>query len=180
MHIQIIVGSIRRGRNALAIAEWAQAVAAEHQEITTEIVDLREWKLPMYDLPKPPIIGDYEDPLQRRWADQIARGDGFVFVSPEYNHGYTAVLKNALDYLYAEWVDKPAGFIAYGVNGGERAIEQLRLVLLELRMSPLRDAVHIPDLFDLLEDGRFKGAEHHTRQMHRVFDGLVKWGVRRP
>jgi NAD(P)H-dependent FMN reductase len=143
MHIQIIVGSVREGRRAKPVADWAYQHAATRTDCSVELVDLKDWKLPLFSIGKPPILGEYEDALQQRWAQKVAQADGYLFVSPEYNHGYTPALKNALDYLYAEWVRKPASFVTYGGVSGARGVEQLRLVLVELQMAPLRDALHI-------------------------------------
>jgi NAD(P)H-dependent FMN reductase len=157
------------------VSDWAYQVAAARNDLSVELVDLKDWNLPMFDLSKPPILGDYEDALQRRWAAKIAEGDGYVFVSPEYNHGYTSALKNALDYLYGEWVRKPAGFIGYGGALGARGIEQLRLVLIELRMAPLRDALYISNIMQKLKDGRFEGDERDAKQLNQVIDEIVWW-----
>src|SRR2546430_10705695 len=102
MHIQIITGSVREGRKAKPVADWVYRQTAARKDCTVELVDLKEWNLPMFHFAKPPILGAYEDAVQRRWAEKIAQADGFLFVSPEYNHGYSSALKNALDYLYAE------------------------------------------------------------------------------
>jgi NAD(P)H-dependent FMN reductase len=144
--------------------------------VSVELVDLKDWNLPLFDFAKPSIMGDYENPLQQRWADKIAQGDGYLFISPEYNHGYTPVLKNALDYLYAEWAHKPASFITYGEVNGARGIEQVRLVLIELRMAPLRNAVHLSNLRDKFKDGRFVGDNADGEQLMRVLNDLVWWG----
>jgi NAD(P)H-dependent FMN reductase len=176
MHIQIIIGSIRQGRRAKPVGDWAYQMAVLRQDLSVELVDLKDWDLPMFDLPKPPILGGYEDPLQKRWADKIAEGDGYLFVSPEYNHGYTSVLKNALDYIFGEWGRKPASFISYGGALGARAIEQLRLVLIELRMAPLADALHISDIRSKFKDERFEGDARDAKQLTKVLDELVWWG----
>src|SRR2546430_3288789 len=175
MHIQIIVGSVREGRRAKPVADWVYAQAASRQDCSVELVDLKDWNLPLMSLAKPPILGDYEDPLQQRWAQTVARGDGYLFVAPEYNHGYSAVLKNALDYLYAEWVRKPASFVTYGGVAGARGVEQLRLVLIELRMAPLRDALHITGIGGKLNDGVFDGDEKDVSQLDAVLDELLSW-----
>jgi NAD(P)H-dependent FMN reductase len=175
MHIQVIVGSVREGRRAKPIADWVCRQAATRQDCSVELVDLKDWNLPLMSLPKSPIRGDYEDPLQQRWAEKVAQADGYLFVSPEYNHGYTAVLKNALDYLYAEWERKPASFVTYGGVGGARGIEQLRLVLIELRMAPLRDAVHIVNILGKLNDGVFVADAKDVSQLNAALDDLLWW-----
>jgi NAD(P)H-dependent FMN reductase len=130
--------------------------------------------------------GQYANPDVQRWADRISDGDAFIMVSPEYNHGYPAVLKNAIDHLYPEWVNKPVGFVGYGNAGGARSIEQLRQVVVELSMTPIRSAIHIPvaiylavmneplppkpELFLPLKEGRIN-------QVARFFDELL-WSAR--
>jgi NAD(P)H-dependent FMN reductase len=175
MHLQIIVGSIREGRVALPVATWVEQVAAAHGPWTTELVDLKTWALPMFDLANPPAMGAYQDELQLRWAKTIARGDAYIFVTPEYNHGYSAVLKNALDYLYAEWHRKPATLVSYGNVEGARGIEQLRLVLVELQMVPLASALHLRDTHAKLKQGKFKGGEEDERRFTRGLDDLRWW-----
>ena len=124
MHLQVILGSIREGRRSGPVAQWAygqaQAQIAKHSDLTVELIDLKAWKLPLFDLEQFPSEGNDQNPLQQRWAATIARADGYLFVSPEYNHGYTAALKNALDSLYAEWNRKPASFVAFGNAEGAR------------------------------------------------------------
>jgi NAD(P)H-dependent FMN reductase len=176
MHIQIIVGSIRLGRRARPIGDWAYQLAAQREDLSVELIDLKDWNLPMFDFPNPPILGDYENPLQQRWAEKIAQGDGYVFICPEYNHGYTPVLKNALDYLYGEWGCKPASFISYGGVDGARGVEQLRLVLIELQMAPLRDALYISDAGRKFEGEVFVGGSNDVQQLNKALDELLWWG----
>jgi len=114
--------------------------------ITPELVDLRDYPLPFFEETVAPMKsnGQYKSTVAGRWSGTISRADAFIIISPEYNHGYTGVLKNALDYLYREWNNKPVGFVSYGSTGGARVIEQLRLVAIELQMLPIRNALHIP------------------------------------
>ncbi|WP_031525258.1 NADPH-dependent FMN reductase [Streptomyces sp. NRRL F-5123] len=140
--IGIIVGTTRPGRRGHAVAEWVAAAAARrHPGVDFEIVDLAGFGLPLLDEELPAMAGRYAHPHTRRWAEAIARLDGFVFVTPEYNHSVSGALKNALDFLYAEWNDKAAGVVSYGVQGGTRAAEHLRLVLAELRVATVRSQV---------------------------------------
>jgi len=153
-HLQVILGSTRTGRFGDRVADWFMQHATDRDDLTAELVDLRDWPLPFYDQQRPPMMGGYTDDLQQRWADKVAAADGYVFVTPEYNHGYPAVLKNALDHLYAEWNDKPAGFVGYGgPSGGIRAVEQLRQVVVELKMVPTRSQVALPAVYRLFQDG---------------------------
>ena len=153
-HLQVILGSTRTGRFGDRVADWFMQRTAGRDDLTAELVDLRDWPLPFYDQQRPPMMGGYTDDLQQRWADKVAAADGYVFVTPEYNHGYPAVLKNALDHLYAEWNDKPAAFVGYGgPSGGIRAVEQLRQVVVELKMVPMRNQVALPAVYRLFGDG---------------------------
>ena len=175
MHLQIILGSVRESRRSAAIAQWAFDQASKRDGLTVELVDLKTWALPMFALAKFPSEGDYDDPLQRRWAETVARADGYVFVSPEYNHGYTSALKNALDYLYAEWNRKPASFVSFGNAEGARGVEQLRLVCVELEMAPLPTAVHLRDAEARVKDGVFAADPRENRRFGVMLDEWAWW-----
>jgi NAD(P)H-dependent FMN reductase len=147
LKILVIVGSTREGRFAEKPARWIAEILNQDPRIDAELVDLRDWPLPFFDQPKSPLRvsdGDYGNALANEWGKKIASADGFVMTAAEYNHGYTAVLKNAIDWLGVEWRRKPVTFIGYGNAGGARAIEQLRQVAVEMQMVPLKYAVHIP------------------------------------
>lgn len=176
MHIQIINGSVREGRVAKPVADWAFGVASDRQDFSVEMIDLKEQDLPMFDLPKSPIMGNYESPIQQKWADKIAQGDAYIFISPEYNHGYSPALKNALDYLYAEWNRKPASVVTYGGVQGARSLEQLRQVMIELQIVPLRDATHILNVWNKVKEDRFTPEEIDTKQLNKMLDELTWWG----
>jgi NAD(P)H-dependent FMN reductase len=174
LKIQVIVGSVREGCASAPVARWVQAGASG--QIDAELVDLADWPLPMFALATPPAMGDYKDPLQKRWAAKIGEADGYVLVSPEYNHGTSAVLKNALDYLYAEWNRKPVAFVSFGNTGGARAVEHLRGIAVELRMAPLGEAVHLFGLRDKLRDNRFEADAKDKKQLVKMFESLAWWG----
>lgn len=145
--VLIILASTREGRAGEAVAKWIQSVAAERTDAKFVPVDLKDFPLPFYAHAKSPkqIETQYPDPTERQWVETVNRADGFLIVTPEYNHGYPAALKNALDYVYAGWNNKPIGFVSYGgIAAGARSVEQLRLVAVELQMVPIREAVHIP------------------------------------
>jgi NAD(P)H-dependent FMN reductase len=118
LKVAIVVGSIRPGRKADAVAKWVREIALKRGDAEYEVVDIRDFNLPLLDEPIPPIMGRYRQPHTMAWAAKIAPFDAFVFVTPEYNHGISGALKNALDFLYAEWNDKAAGFVGYGGAGG--------------------------------------------------------------
>jgi NAD(P)H-dependent FMN reductase len=144
--IAVVVGSTRPGRKARTVADWVLQVGRRHPAIAAgeaflEVVDLADVALPLLDEPVPAAFGSYQQPHTQRWAATIASFDGFIFVTPEYNHSYPAALKNAIDFLFAEWADKPAGFVSYGLAGGVRAVEHLKSVLSEVKAVPISSQV---------------------------------------
>ena len=139
--IGIILGSTRPNRNGEQVARWVYDIAQPRTDAQFELVDLRDYPLPHLDEALPPSLGQYQNEHTKQWAAKIASFDGFVFVTPEYNHGTSGVLKNAIDYLYAEWNNKAVGFVSYGAVGGARAAEHLRLVVGELQMADVRQQV---------------------------------------
>lgn len=152
IRLGLVVGSTRPGRKARAVADWAWEVAGRHPsfaagEAVLEMVDLAEVGLPLLDEPVPAVFGIYEKEYTRQWAATVGGFDAFVFVVPEYNHSMPAVVKNAIDFLFAEWSHKPVGFVGYGLAGGVRAIEHLRLVLLEVKALPTGSQVAL-SVFD--------------------------------
>jgi len=181
IRIAIVVGSTRPGRRADQVARWVrEAGAARGPEVEYALVDLAEVGLPLLDEPVPAAIGDYRNPHTRRWAEIVASFDGFVFVTPEYNHAMPAALKNAIDYLFAEWNDKAAGFVSYGLAGGVRAVEQLRLTLAEVKVACVRSQVAL-SLFtdfaipDMSVPGTFTPAPHHGPILDRLLDEVTAW-----
>ncbi len=143
LRIGVILGSTRPGRFADRPAEWVMGLAQKREGATFELLDLRDYPMPFFDQPKSPFREPSKNEAAQRWAKKLGELDGFIFVTGEYNHSVPAVLKNALDHVYAEFNRKPATFVGYGNAGGARAIEQLRLMLVELQVAPLRSAVHL-------------------------------------
>ncbi|MCR6671939.1 NADPH-dependent FMN reductase [Devosia ginsengisoli] len=141
--IGIIISTTREGRFGERAARWVAELAASRNDIETEIVDLRDYPLPFFDSVSSPRFAPIDTPEARKWAGKLAELDGYVFVTAEYNHSVSGVLKNALDFVFAEPARKPAAFVGYGAVGGARAVEQLRLIAVELSMAPLNRAVHI-------------------------------------
>lgn len=172
----ILLGSVREGRMAEPVGRWVMEQAASRPELACEIVDLKDWPLPFYPFAKAPAAGGYTDPLQIRWAEKIASADGFILIAPEYNHGPPAVLKNALDFVYAEWNRKPMTFVGYGGNGGARSTEQLRLIACELQTAPLEASVHIMNVWSKVQEGRFTGDGKDCKWLNHLFDELIWWG----
>ncbi len=144
--ILVIAGSVRPRRIAVDVAHWVAEVGREATQAVFEVVDLKDWPLPMDDEPGVPAGGQYEHEHTRAWSRKVAGAGGFVFVTPQYNWGYPAVLKNALDHLYAEWAGKPAMIVTYGGHGGGRCAEQLLQVCQGLHMAPVATpiAMRIP------------------------------------
>jgi NAD(P)H-dependent FMN reductase len=175
LKIAIIIGSTRPGRNGEAVAKWVYEIAKKRRDAEFELVDIKDFELPLLDEPVPPSMGQYSRPHTKRWAAKINSFDGFVFVTPEYNHGISGALKNAIDFLFAEWNNKAAGFVSYGSVGGARAVEQLRLVLAEVQIAAVRNQV----LFSLFTDFEnftvFKPDPRHEKSANEVFDQVVAW-----
>ena len=144
--MHVIIGSTRQNRFSEKPARYIFDELKKKENIQVELIDLRDWPLPFYDEVVSPAVnkGNYSNELGKKWAVKVGEADGYIMVTPEYNHGYSAVLKNALDWVFPEWNGKPVGFVSYGNVGGARAIEQLRQVVIELEMVPIRSAIHIP------------------------------------
>lgn len=173
--LQVIVASTRPGRVGPVVAEWIRGRAVEHGGFDIEFVDLAEVALPLLDEPHHPRLRRYTQPHTQEWSATVDRADAFVFVMPEYNHGFNAALKNALDYLYHEWRHKPVGFASYGgVAGGTRAVQLLKPVLAALRLTPLVEAVHVPFVQQFVEDGRFRPNEQLESGATAMLDALAR------
>lgn len=141
--IGVIIGSTRPGRFGDKPAAWIAELAKATGEFEVELIDLRDHKLPLFDEQASPAWAPSQAPGAKEWQEKVASLDGYIMTAAEYNHAPTAVLKNALDYAYREWNNKPVAFVGYGGVGGARAVEQLRLIAIELQMAPIRTAVHI-------------------------------------
>ena len=173
--IAIILGSTRPGRNGEAVARWVLQQAATRTDADFELVDLRDHPLPHLDEAVPASMGMYSQPHTKAWAATIAAYDGFVFVTPEYNHATTGVLKNAIDYLYAEWNNKAAGFVSYGSSGGARAVEHLRLIMGELQVADVRQQVQFSLFHDFENFSTFVPGPQHVAMASVMFDQVVAW-----
>jgi NAD(P)H-dependent FMN reductase len=174
--IAVIVGSTRPGRNGEAVGKWVYEVAARRQDVSFELIDLAEVNLPLLDEPFPPALQKYTKDHTKAWSEKVSGFDGFIFVTPEYNHGVPAALKNALDYLYREWNNKVAGFVGYGNAGGARSIVQLRQIIAELQMAGVREQVSL-NLFTDFENFRvFKPAPVHEQKINAMIDQMINWG----
>ena len=175
--IHIIIGSTRQERFSEKPAHWMYEEAKNKPGVEAELLDLRDYPLAFFNEPTPPggMKEGYADPIAQKWVQKIAEADAFIIVTPEYNHGYPAVLKNALDYAYVQWNNKPVGFVSYGGVAGARSVEQLRQVAIELQMAPIRNAVHIPAFWTMTDDnGNFKG-DTLKDAGQKMLDQLVWW-----
>jgi NAD(P)H-dependent FMN reductase len=175
MKIAIILGSTRPKRNGEAVAKWVYEIAKKRTDAEYELVDIRDYNLPLLDEPIPPAMGQYSQPHTKKWAEKIASFDGFVFVTPEYNHGIPGALKNAIDFLFAEWNHKAAGFVAYGSAMGVRSVEQLRLVMGEIKIADVRQQVMLSLFTDFENMSVFKPAERHEKTVNAMLDEVVQW-----
>src|SRR5579863_4230713 len=173
--IGIILGSTRPNRNGEQVARWVYDIASRRSDAEFELVDLRDYPLPHLDEPLPPSMGQYQGEHTKAWADKIASFDGFVIVTPEYNHSTSGVLKNAIDYLYAEWNNKAAGFVSYGAAGGTRAVEHLRLVCAELQVATVRSQVAFSLFTDFVNFSEFKPADLHLQRLSDTLGQTIAW-----
>jgi NAD(P)H-dependent FMN reductase len=175
LKIAIVTGSTRPGRNNEAVAKWVYELARKRTDAQYELVDIQAFNLPLLDEPVPPSMGKYSKPHTKAWSAKIAPMDGFVFVTPEYNHGTSAALKNAIDFLYAEWNNKAAGFVSYGSASGARAVEQLRLTLSECQMAHVRAQVLLSLATDFENYSVFKPHPRHEQEVMAMLDQLLVW-----
>lgn len=175
--VAVIIGSSRPNRVGAAVGRWVYELATQRRDATFELVDVKDFDLPLLDEPKPPSAGDYVQPHTKKWAAKITTFDGFVFVTPEYNHGTSGTLKNALDFLYAEWNNKAAGFVGYGSAGGCRAVEQLRLVMAELQVATVRRQIMLSLFTDFENFSEFKPHPRHEGELEEMLDQVIAWST---
>src|SRR5580658_1424779 len=181
MTTSVIIGSTRQGRFSEKPALWILQELRKRDRIEARILDLRDFPMPFFDQPMPPAMPGrppYEHDVVKNWSAQIAASDGFIFVTPEYNYGPSAVLKNAIDWVYPEWNRKAAAFVSYGSAMGARAVQQLRETAVELQMAPVRSSVHIPvpTLWAHFQGGDVdKGLADLGKQANVMIDDLLWW-----
>jgi NAD(P)H-dependent FMN reductase len=174
--IGIIIGSTRPGRKGEAVAKWVYEVAQKRSDAEFELVDIIDFNLPLLDEPVPPSRGQYSKEHTKVWAAKIDSFDAFVFVTPEYNHGTSAALKNAIDFLFKEWNNKAAGFVSYGGASGVRAVESLRLVMGELLVADVRAQVALSLFTDFENFSVFKPAPQQEQSVNSMLDQVIAWG----
>lgn len=177
LNIGIIIGSTRPGRIGEAVGQWTYEIAARRSDANFELIDLAEQGLPLLDEPIPPSRGQYSKDHTKRWAAKIDPLDGFIFVTPEYNHGVPAALKNAIDFLFKEWNNKAAGFVSYGSAYGARAVESLRLVMGEIMVADVRAQVLLSLFTDFENYTVFKPVDRHEKSLNDVIDQVLAWGT---
>lgn len=171
-----MTGSTRPGRINESVARWVLGLAAERRDAEFELVDIADYNLPLLDEPVPPSLGRYTHAHTKKWASRIASFDAYVFVTPEYNHGIPGALKNAIDFLYAEWNNKAAAFVSYGSAGGVRAVEQLRLVMAELMVADVRAHVSLSLFTDFENFSVFRPHDRHKAELTSLLDQVIAWG----
>ena len=177
LRIAIVTGSTRPGRNNEAVAKWVYRIAEQRTDAAFELVDIASYNLPLFDEPMSPMFGQYSHAHTKAWSEKIASFDAYVFVTPEYNHGVSGALKNAIDFLYHEWKNKAAGFVSYGGNaGGSRAVEHLRLIMAEMSVATVRAQVLLSLVTDFEQFTNFKPAPSHEKEVQTMLDQLIAWG----
>ncbi|WP_229397753.1 NADPH-dependent FMN reductase [Micromonospora okii] len=174
--IGVVVGSTRPGRKAEAVARWVRDIAAQRGDAKVELLDLADHPLPRLNLPLPPAMAPSDDPAVREWAARVASFDAYIFVTPEYNHSVPGVLKDAIDFLYHEWTNKAAGLVSYGVHGGTRAAEHLRLVLAQVEVASVRSQVSLSLLTDFVNFAEFRPVPAQARLVDDMLNQVIAWG----
>lgn len=176
--IGIVIASVREGRFADKVTAWFEPIANAYQGLEFELLDLKDYPLPFFAEKAPPAYAPVENEVAKRWQAKLDEMDGFVIITAEYNRGPTAAIKNAFDYAYTQWNNKPIAFVGYGSAGGARAVEQLRLNAIELQMAPIRAAVHIPGpVFVAVMQGQqqLNDHEHLADAAGSMLDQLAWW-----
>jgi len=175
VNIAIIVGSTRPGRNSTAVAQWVKDQSAKRSDARFDILDIADFDLPVLDEPVPASFAQYSKPHTKAWAEAVAKYDGYVIVTPEYNHSTSGALKNALDYIYQEWNNKAVGFVSYGSAGGVRAVEHLRGIAAELQMADVRAQVTFSLFTDFVNFSEFRPDPRHEQEAETLFKQLIAW-----
>lgn len=175
MNIGIIIGSTRPGRVGNIIGQWVHEIAIKRGDARYEIVDLADYRLPLLDEPVPAAMGQYTHPHTVAWSNKIQSFDGYIFVTPEYNHSIPGALKNAIDYLYHEWNNKAAGIVGYGAAGGGSAVESLRMILAELQIADVRNQLRLSLYTDFVQFETFQPAPFQEKAVNDMLDQVIAW-----
>src|SRR6201987_2437187 len=176
--LAIVIGSIRPNRFGGHAAQWIEEIARRRPDFEVELIDLEDYPMPLFAEETSPLYAPSKNEVARRWQKKVGEFDAFIFTAAEYNRGPTAVLKNALDYAYAEWRAKPVAFVGYGGVGGARAVQQLRLQAMTLQMAPISTSVHIlfPAYMAVVKEGKALGDFDYLNQNAKeMLDQLVWW-----
>jgi NAD(P)H-dependent FMN reductase len=174
--LHTIICSTRPGRVGPAVARWFDGFAAAHGQFVTQLIDLADFELPIYDEPHHPRLQKYEKPHTRAWSASVAAADAYVFVTPEYNYGPPPAFVNALNFVYREWNYKPCGFVSYGgVSGGRRAVQQEKLLVTTLKMMPMMEQVAVVNVKQSIQGDRFQSSEPIDVSAKEMLDELAKW-----
>ncbi len=176
LKIQVIMGSVRQKRNGEKVLSWFRKYVSGRKDAAYEFIDLKDWDLPIFsEATSPAYATKYANKMQLKWSEKIKEGDAFIIITPEYNHGYSSALKNALDYLYREWNSKPVAFVSYGgVSGGIRAVEQLRDVVIELQMIPIRNELNFQYVWEAFDEkGEPKNREMAEQKANALIEQLL-------
>lgn len=176
LKVAVILGSTRPGRNGEAVSQWVYEIAKKRNDANFELLDIKDYNLPLLDEPIPPSMGQYTEEHTKTWALKIDSFDAYVFVTAEYNHGIPGALKNAIDFLNKEWSNKVAGFVSYGGAGGVRSVEQLRLVMAELKVATVRAQVTLSLFTDFENFTKFRPASFQEKAVNTMLDEVVAWG----
>lgn len=175
MKIGIIVGSTRPGRNGEAVAKWVFEQSKRHEGAKFELVDISDYNLPLLDEPYPAAMQQYSNEHTKVWSKKINEFDGYIVVTPEYNHSTSGALKNAIDYLNAEWANKAIGFVSYGSAGGARAVEHLRQIFAELRVATVRSQVMFSIFTDFENMSKFTPHDRHIEEIDTLLEEVISW-----
>ena len=174
--IAIVIGSIREGRNGVQVANWIKELADKHGNAEYSIIDLKEFNMPLMTKRFSEYTGEEAEYADlKKLADLTKEADGYIFVTPEYNHSTSGALKNAIDYLNVEWANKAAGFVSYGSAGGARAVEHLRQIFAELRVATVREQVMFSLFTDFVDMSEFKPASLHNSEAEALFQQVISW-----
>ena len=177
IRIGIIVGSTRPGRNGEQVATWVQELATRHagDKAGFELLDLKEFGLPLLDEPVPAALAPGRNPHTVRWAQRAGSCDAYIFVTPEYNGGAPASLRNAIDYLHPEWTRKAVAYVGYGIHGAVTAVQELRARAGLLQMADIGPQVSLTLREDFVDNKEFKPQQQHTAEVHQLVDELLAW-----
>lgn len=177
LKIGIIIGSTRPHRISPNIAQWVFEEASKRKDAEFELVDIKDFGLPLFDEPVPGgMSSNYTHVHTKKWSEKISSLDAFIFVTPEYNHGPSGALKNAIDFLYEEWNNKVAGFVGYGSLGAARSVEVLRIIMAELQVATVRTQLAFFLRSDFENFQRLKTASHHVKTLNILIDQIIFWG----